>query len=72
MLCELAFSEKDKKLIRVTAMRNIFAAKSKKVLGISNLVKKREAVAEAVQQYRDIQEAMTRLFLLERGWLFRG
>ena len=58
ILCELASSEKDKKLIRVAATTNLSATRAKKELGISNLVKEREAVAEAVQQYRDIRDAV--------------
>ena len=39
ILCELASSEKDKKLIRIAATTNFSATRAKKELGISNLVK---------------------------------
>jgi hypothetical protein len=39
ILCELASSEKDKKLIRVAATTKFSATRAKKELGISSLVK---------------------------------
>ncbi len=67
ILCELASSEKDKKLIRVAATTNFSATRAKKTLGISSLVKEREAVAEAVQQYRDIRDAVDKVVSVREG-----
>ena len=67
ILCELASSEKDKKLIRIAATTNFSATRAKKELGISNLVKEREALAEAVQQYCDIQEAVEEVVSVREG-----
>ena len=43
ILCELASSEKDKKLIRVAATTNFSATRAKKELGISSLVNERRS-----------------------------
>jgi hypothetical protein len=67
ILCELASSEKDKKIIRVAATTNFSATRAKKELGISSLVKEREAVAEAVQQYRDIRDAVDEVLSIREG-----
>ena len=67
ILCELASSEKDKKRIRVAATTNFSATRAKKELGISSLVKEREAVAEAVQQYRDIRDAVDEVVSVREG-----
>lgn len=67
ILCELASSENDKKLIRVAATTNFSATRAKKELGISSLVKEREAVAEAVQQYRDKRDAVDEVLSVREG-----
>ena len=58
MLCDLSSSEKDKKLIRFAASSRISATKAKKELGISDLIKLKEEVADGVEQYRDIRDAV--------------
>ena len=55
MLCDVASSEKDKKLIRVAATE----AKAK--LGVSDLVTERETVCKALKQYIDIRDAVDKV-----------
>ena len=58
MLRDLSSSKKDKKLIRFAASSHISATKAKKELGISDLTKLKEEVADAVEQYRDIRDTV--------------
>lgn len=51
----------------MAATTNFSATRAKKELGISSLVKEREAVAEAVQQYRDIRDAVDEVVSVREG-----
>ena len=54
-------SEKDRRLIRVTASHGQTGNQARKSTGISNLNAERERVKEAVQEYEDIKEAVNEI-----------
>ena len=77
MICELASSEKDKKLIRFAATGHLSATMTKKEYGISNMNKEKRDVTEAKEQYKNIKEAVNevvsvseKMSLKELGILF--
>ena len=55
MLCDLASTEKDKKLIRVAATAHVSATEAKARLGVSDLVTERDTVCKALEQYIGMQ-----------------
>ena len=60
-VCDLASSEKDKKLIRVAATAHVSATEAKARLGVSDLVTERETVYKALEQYIDIRDAVDKV-----------
>lgn len=58
ILCDLASSEKDKKLIRVAATAHLSAKKARKELGINDLAMERKVVSEAIEEFQDIRDAV--------------
>jgi hypothetical protein len=55
VLCNLASSETDRKLLKTVATAGLLAEKAKALFGIGNLHKLRNDVAQAVQEYDSIR-----------------
>ena len=60
LLCEMASSEKDKRLIRVASCQGMSGNEAKR-LGVSNLNKEKMKVYEAMQDYLDIKQAVNKI-----------
>ena len=60
LLCEMASSEKDKRLIRVASCQGMSGNEAKR-LGVSNLNKEKMKVSEAMQDYLDIKQAVNKI-----------
>ena len=61
LLCELASSEKDRRLIRVAASQGHSANAARNSLGISNLTTERERVQEAIDEYVEIKNMVNEI-----------
>jgi hypothetical protein len=55
VLCNLASSETDRKLLKTVVTAGLLAEKAKALFGIGNLHKLRNDVAQAVQEYDSIR-----------------
>ena len=60
LLCELASTEKDRRLIRVASCQGMSANEAKAV-GVSNLNEEKRMVFEAVQEYQEIKRAVNKI-----------
>ena len=61
LLCSLASSEKDRKLIRVAATSGSSVSQSKAKFGIENISVEREAVYAAIKELKAIRDAVEEL-----------
>ncbi len=61
LLCELASTEKDRRLIRVAASQGQSANAARNSLGISNLTIERERVQEAIDEYVEIKNMVNEI-----------
>ena len=61
LLCELASTEKDRRLIRVAASQGQSANAARNSLGISNLTVERERVREAIDEYVEIKNMVNEI-----------
>ena len=69
VLCELASSEKERRLIRVAASHGQTGNQARKSKGISNLHAERERVKEAVKEYEEIKKAVNEIAQAREGAL---
>lgn len=69
VLCELASSEKGRRLIRVAASHGQTGNQARKSMGISNLHAERERVKEAVKEYEEIKKAVNEIAQAREGAL---
>ena len=67
LLCSLASSEKDRKLIKVAASSGLSASQSKAKLGIEDVATERDAVFAAVKELQSIREAVEELAVCKQN-----
>lgn len=60
LLCELASSEKDRRLIRVASCQGKSGNEAKR-LGVSNLNKEKKIIYDAMQEYLEIKQAVNKI-----------
>ena len=58
ILCDMASTEADRKLLRVASTAGMSGLQGQIIYGISNLHKERDEVAQAVQEYNKIRQAV--------------
>lgn len=58
ILCDMASTEADRKLLRVASTAGMSGLQGQRIYGISNLHKERDEVAQAVQEYNKIRQAV--------------
>ena len=61
VLCELASSEKDRRLIHVAASHGQTGSHAQKFMGISNFHAERERVKIAIREYEEIKAAINQI-----------
>ena len=69
LLCGLASSEKDRKLIRVTASSGLSVSQSKAKFGIENISTEQEAVFAAIHELKSIRDAVEELAICKQSAL---